>query len=435
MIKLIWYLGFDLDSIVLFNSDLFQFKSLNKEKFFKELLGESFEVLVTLDEDKLKSKLSKLDFPLANTEDLISGILYDTKCQYFLEMNTSTHMTVATYKMQAEVVKRIDNAEKVLNAEVYWMTWPETEGYIYGNSIPCSAFQYVCEIGTDYLSAKKELLNFANTGLAEILERQMLFGLSTGYKESKSLKGLCAYEYKEEASQNVVEVEEGVTVLDFNAIPRGVTIKKLILPSTLMFIQPEAINGEVYYLDLSKTAVTKLYDIFGNAAKINYISLPNSLIEMSKIGKDSFIGQTQVTIPKSVRYVQDIYTLSYDIEDGSELVYMGASSLVATRARTGIKRNLYKKVLIDDLSTSRFAYVLDTPNLQTIDGDIFYDTKSSNIWIMIVHAKLNRMMKSYYTKLNKKEIGFLVEADSDLYKELKGKINRLQTYSGDFKIC
>lgn len=424
----IWYLGFDGDEIILYHSGLYQFKSLDRDKFLRDITGKSYSELYDLDVLKLQNIIDKITFPLKNKEDLCDGILNGKRCQYFLQINTNTYMTVATYKKQAEVVKRIDNTTKTLNAEVYWMTWPESEGYQYGSTIPCSAFEYVCEVGKSYQEAKAELLDFANTGLQEVLERQQVFGIETGYRESHSLKGLCSYEYHGEASIDVLEIEEGVAVLDEGAIPNGVVIDTLILPSTLMFIQPGAIQGEVNSLDMSKTSVTKMYETFNNYRQKNtLLVLPNSLVELSGIN-NKCSGRIVTKLPKSVRAIRDVMGLCYDIEEGSELAYLGMHSLCWSSWRGIYANTIYKSVTFNDMSVFQYGYILDTPNLQIIDGDVMPLGSGKHMSLIFKSARLKKMMKSAYTKLNKVSVNFLVEEDSELFKEVKGKLYYVRTY-------
>ena len=296
---MIYFLGMRKSNIILFNSDLLECKTVDSDKFYllllnktyKELLDEMKEMENLNSESKKKNLLNMLktnNFPLSNYNSLCNYLLYNTECQYFIQTLTSMYMEVVTADMCVETVLRIDNNTETLNSKSYWMTWPEGTDYEYGKEISCCAFEYVCEINKTFKEAKKELIDFANTGLEETLARQEVLGIDTGCHESKELPGLVSWTFPgEDGEYDEVEVPEGVNILDINPIPKNVKINKLILPNSLLFILPNTFdfNREINNLDLSKTSVTKIYKPIKSFYSYTdkYIILPEHAVEVSEI--------------------------------------------------------------------------------------------------------------------------------------------------------
>lgn len=418
-------MGFTGEDIVLFNSSTMGYKVLNKNDFLMKQLNKDYKYLTSCSNDNLLSLVSKMQFPLANKEDMVKGILEGLHCQYLLNFNTSVFMTVATVNRTIEVVSRIDNVVKTLSAESYWMTWPESQSYNYGTIINCNAFEYVVQSGKTYKEAKEELFDFGNSGLSEVLERRMLLGLSDGIAESKELKGLCAYKYTGvENDIDVLEVEEGVSILEKQAFNEEMHIHRLILPSTLLFIQEGAINCRIDILDMSKTQVTKINNMLDASYKcgIYRLILPNTLVEIMGNFKADYASKcTYAVMPKSVRAIRNVNGLAYCLEKDSELEYLGSNS-----CDTGYIRNvshgnkdldyIYKVVKIEN--SSYRGIVLDTPNLSMIDSDA--TTKSSiNTYYVLLNANLNNMSKGLLTRHLKMSSHFFVSKDSEAYNNLK----------------
>lgn len=439
-------MGVSKDKIVLFNSATYGYKSLDRDKFLLEQCGKNYDELCKCSTDSLTKIVTGMPFPLSNKEDLVAGILEGLECQYLLNMETSVFMTVATVDMTVDVVRRIDNNKKTLNAESYWMTWPESANYHYGTLIECNAFEYVVQIGKSYKEAKEELFDFANSGLSDILDRRMMLGIQDSVAESSKLKGLCTYKYQgEEQEIDVLEVDEGVNLLEKGAFPPKLKIGRLVLPSTLLFIQEGAIASNVKTVDMSKTQVTKIKNIFEmEDMGIQRVILPNTLVEF--ICKfDSYMNYstyTRFTIPKSVRAMREVIHAVYDFEPGSELEYYGHDSYNANnngsnnRSKNVNNTTFFKEVKINGWAIR--GYCFHAPKLRFIDSDAVIDINAyrqySAVNYIFYDAKLNSLSKGLISRHKKNNSRFYVCKNSEAYAYLQDKMDINAFDSDDLQV-
>jgi hypothetical protein len=339
-------------------------------------------------------------------------------------------MLVATADLTSELVMRIDNMRSTLNAETYWMTWPETENYVYGKEIPCSAFQYTCEKDETFQDAKSELIDFANTGLSEALARQQALGVDTGCHESTSLKGLLSWHFDApEGTYDYVEVPDGVNVLDTEVIPDNVYVKTLKLPSSLLFILPKTLS-RIENIDLSETAVTKLHDIFTSFYSASYhrpsdcnLYLPKHCIEFSDIPSNGY--SYKIHIPKSVQKIRGILACEeLDFEKDSEVMYLGSDSICFNKyyyaAKCDVKTvNDYAPNLTEALKSVDFLY-LTFKDLKYIEADTFNaPNKYRRVKIVGIDWKLDDLNLGIRNKLDSSNIYFALNKDSKAYEMLK----------------
>lgn len=425
---MIYYLGKREDNIILFNSDVNEFKKLDINSFFNLLCDKSyldiFNILESNEaiESKIKtlySLLIKNKFPLSNYKELCECLVYDKECKYYLETISSLYMCVATADLDTDIELRLNNSSIILNAESYWMTWPESDTYNYGSEICCSAFSYICPLTETYLEAKVELKDFVNTGISEALSRSQVLGTDDGCIESKYLPGLLSWRFdKGEGDYDEIEIPDGVNVIEPGCIPDGVSIKKLIYPESVLFILPNSVSANVEVHDMRKCNVTSLYNIVNrNHSFVQYmkiIYLPKCLKELNWFNHN----YATVYLYKDCERIRFVNCGMLVIEEGSNLYYLGNNSIYKY-IMTDDMDNLDKKVSgLFNLELNKLRYI--EPDTFERPNSVYYYGDGGKICVTGLNWPLSDVNYSLKKKLKRvTNVELTLNESSNAYEILK----------------
>lgn len=384
---MIYYLGIREDNVILFNPDVKEFKKLKIDTFFKHICDKSYseiKMIIDSESDSKDEKIKKLntlfvskEFPLCNYRELSECLVYGKECKYFLEKVSSLYMYVATADLKTDIEIRLNNSSIILNAESYWMTWPESVDYNYGSEIPCSAFSYHCPLNQSFIESKDEIKNFANTGIADTLSRYEMMGMNTGCYESQILPGLLSWRCNlEPGDYDVVEIPDGVNVIEKDCIPDKVKINRLIYPESVLFMLPGSLSKRVGVHDMRKANITSLYHIIDTyyypGDKLEKIYFPKVLKELNRLRNRN----VDVILSKECEKLRDVDCDTIIIENDSNIYYLGS--------KLG-----NKFIITDDVDKSSFKNlplnILKLPKLRYFEPDTFYKDINYRYYNYLAH--------------------------------------------------